>query len=173
MNTALHLPRLAVALSLCPLIFPIPADADERKPPAATVHLSCPGQGMAPTVTTGTAQAIGKDERGTGPHVINSIVPSPFSATLEVKLSLEGDTYRVQVKPPKDLVPWLRSDNDNGWFPLRDVALENTVLKGRLRLNYVTRPKFSLDRRTGDVRLEGSERFSGVCVTATSGPALF
>lgn len=77
-------------------------------------------------------------------------------------IELREDGARVRV--PREILPDLASGGSDGWWPVYDLTIDDDALRGRLRLNLIERPKISIDRRSGEIRITGSSaEFAGVC----------
>lgn len=84
-------------------------------------------------------------------------------------VELRADGARVRV--PREILPDLSSGGSNGWWTVYDLTIDEAALRGRLRLNLIERPRISIDRRSGEIRITGSStEFAGVCQRVDATP---
>lgn len=78
-----------------------------------------------------------------------------------------------RVRLPKSLVPPLNRGSDDGWFPINDLAVGAERITGVLKLNGLNKPGLSIDRRSGQLTIEGMETFDGNCSALKPGERRF
>jgi hypothetical protein len=115
-----------------------------------TLHLECPGEAIrTSTITDADDNDVSIDQK--------------FSASVEVEIS--GGAGRVRL--PGKLVPLLSSSSDN-WFDLSDLKIEPDRITARFRVSFISRPSLEIDRRSGNIRIEGHSHFYGRCDRAAT-----
>ncbi|NEX93368.1 hypothetical protein [Caulobacter sp. 17J65-9] len=86
-----------------------------------------------------------------------------------MRIQLDGPAGRV--KPPRAIVPGLSSGDQDGWWPLTDLTVTEDRIEGRFRFNMLYKPRFVIDRRTGDIDLKSLDiGFNGTCERAAEEP---
>ncbi|GEM_PF-1569890 len=137
--------------------------------PAQAVSLLCPGEGTVPAVTSEEVTDYNRDSRTSESHYETRSTDKRFHGTVEIELTPADGEYAGRIKPPRDLVPPLHAGDNRGWWSLGNVRASGDVLTADFHLNGLNRPRLRLDRRTGDLSLDGLSRFSGTCTTAGAG----
>lgn len=56
-----------------------------------------------------------------------------------------------------------RGTNKSVWVRVRDLAVSDGEISGRYRINPINKPKFTIDRRTGAIAVDGADYFYGIC----------
>ncbi|MNT77919.1 hypothetical protein D3C72_2170950 [compost metagenome] len=64
---------------------------------------------------------------------------------------------------PKQLVPPIHGDSNNGWWDLMDLVVGHDEIRGRFQLNSLNRPTVVINRRSGVITVDGMIKFSGRC----------
>jgi hypothetical protein len=89
---------------------------------------------------------------------------APTSNPAAVVFTLSGGEARIRLSS----ILW-RSDGD-GWFPVSDLEVSESAIKGRVTLSPLTKPRLRIDRISGNIDLSHSPligapfSFSGACV---------
>lgn len=133
-----------------------------------TVRLQCPGEGTVATVTTDRVTEYDKDKREFETHNELRNTDARVRGTVELELAPVADGYQGRIRLPRDLVPPIHSGDSGGWWSLEDVRTDGDVVHAKFRLNRFNRPTLRLDRRTGDLSLDGLSRFNGTCNRANA-----
>ncbi|MET0934935.1 MAG: hypothetical protein ABWX83_03040 [Luteibacter sp.] len=68
-----------------------------------------------------------------------------------------------RIHPPERLVPPLSSGGQDGWWPLANIEITPDFIRASYRLNAFNKPTVNIDRRTGQIKLDGTEHFEGTC----------
>jgi len=95
--------------------------------------------------------------------------PDRRPAQIEGKVLVEvTDATHGRIKIPDVLMPPVRDNSDQGWRPLEELNATDTVIAGRVRLNFINRPTVRIDRVSGhmDVKAGGQPLFGGGCRSA-------
>jgi hypothetical protein len=94
-----------------------------------------------------------------------------FDASLMVQLWSAGGRVRL----PKTLIPPINSRGDNGWWDLYDVSVGPDLITASYRLNGLNKPRLRIDRRSGQITVQGtaSYGFRGTCDTIGNTPRRF
>jgi hypothetical protein len=87
-------------------------------------------------------------------------VPVPFNGKVEVRL-LSG---KGQMKLPAAMLPLANRADDQGWLNLKNVKVTEKNITGAIDENFVSAPKFRIDRVGGTLDISGLlATFSGSC----------
>lgn len=78
-----------------------------------------------------------------------------------VNVSVQGSA--AQIRLPKQLVPPIHGDSNNGWWDLMDLVVGHDEIRGRFQLNSLNRPTVVINRRSGVITVDGLIKFSGRC----------
>ncbi len=78
-----------------------------------------------------------------------------------VNVSVQGSA--AQIRLPKQLVPPIHGDSNNGWWDLMDLVVGHDEIRGRFQLNSLNRPTVVINRRSGVITVDGMIKFSGRC----------
>jgi hypothetical protein len=70
----------------------------------------------------------------------------------------------ARVKLPSPMVPLLSGGGNGGWFTVSDLWVNDDEITGVIRLNALNKPKFRIDRRSGQISITGGfSDFTGQC----------
>ncbi len=76
-------------------------------------------------------------------------------------VEIAGNNARIKL--PSPMVPLLSGGN-GGWFMVNDLWVNDDEITGLVRINALNKPKLRIDRRSGQITLEGGfADFSGQC----------
>ena len=78
-----------------------------------------------------------------------------------VNVSIQGSA--AQIRLPKQLIPPIHGDSNDGWWDLMDLIVGHDEIRGRFRLNALNRPTVVINRRSGVITVDGMIKFSGRC----------
>lgn len=81
------------------------------------------------------------------------------SDTATVDVELRGSDARIRIPPV--LAPQLNDGTTDHWYPIRDLYVDEGRIAGRVRLNFATVVRLSIDRRSGQILVGDS--FRGDC----------
>ena len=87
-----------------------------------------------------------------------STVGSLQSAS-RVTVELNGAEGRIM--PPRELIPELAGRGDQGWRQLTDLDVSDERVRGRFSFNWINKPVVVIDRRTGDIEIQGQDAAGG------------
>ncbi len=93
------------------------------------------------------------------------------TARLSERMSVEIGSGSIRVRPPRSLEPALGGRGEDGWRTLTDTEVTAERIVGSYAYNWISRYRVTIDRMTGEVRLEprlGGGTFEGVCEVAPS-----
>ena len=124
-----------------------------------SLTLICWGQGRKPNSTVSPGYAWNDDKNKFVPH--NYVYNSTQRFDSEVQVELYGDTGRIHLTGK--LIPPTHSGGSNGWWPLNDVQMTPDKITARYRMNGLNKPKVEINRRTGQIKIDGIEKFKGEC----------
>jgi hypothetical protein len=138
-------------LSLC---IPLMAGAND-------LLLSCDGKGSVTATQTTTVNQFQPGQAGHNQvGVVTTPTRRPFSGTgmLEIKMG----TARMRVPDP--MIPALMSGDNGGWYPIENLDMNDKEITGVVHINFLSQPKFRIDRMTGSISLSGGVGdFAGSC----------
>jgi hypothetical protein len=142
-----------VALSLS-FFLPLMAGAND-------LSLSCEGQGsMAATQTTTVNQFQPGQAGNNQVGVATTSTRRPFSGTGVVEIK----TGTARMRVPDPMIPALMSGDTEGWYPIENLNMGDKEITGVVHINFLSQPKFRIDRMTGKLSLSGGAgEFSGNC----------
>jgi hypothetical protein len=143
--------RVTLSLSIC---LPLLAGAND-------LSLSCEGKG---SITATQTTTVNQFQLGHAGHnqmgVVTTPTRRPFSGTgvIEIKLG----TARMRVPDP--MIPVLMSGDSGGWYPIEKLDMNAKEITGVVHINFLSQPKFRIDRMTGALSLSGGAGdFAGNC----------
>lgn len=114
------------------------------------LNLDCPGQAIRTTVVTTDNDDIPIDRK--------------FDTSIQVEIA--GETGRVRL--PDKLLPVMNSADD-GWLKLSELKVDPARITARFRVNFISLPTLEIDRRSGNIRIEGrGSQFYGRCDRAST-----
>lgn len=120
----------------------------------SAVHAE-PTQGAGALAPNGAGRDFSDDEAGL--HRVRS------QETLQVQIDAKG---AGRIKPPPAILPPIRLGRD-GWWRLDHLRVSESEIRGTFSLNFINHPTVLLDRRTGDIDVQGMGlRFDGACEKA-------
>lgn len=119
---------------------------------APNLNLSCTG---ATLVQDGSAVTL-RDNRGYEVEATGT-GSGVGSVSFTVRLQIRDGVGRMNV--PNAATGGMRGDA--GWFPVKDLIVNDDEITGKVRLALLSTSRFSIDRRTGGITTSGG--FSGTC----------
>jgi hypothetical protein len=143
--------KVALSLSFC---LPLTAGAND-------LSLSCEGKGsIAATETTTVNQFkpghAGQNQMG----VATTPTRRPFSGTGVVEIK----TGMARMRVPDPMIPVLMSGDTGGWYPIENLGMNDKEITGVVHINFLSQPKFRIDRMTGSMSMSGGAGdFAGSC----------
>ena len=81
----------------------------------------------------------------------------------DTSVTIEIDGEQGRIKPAKSMLPPLHDSTAGGWYDISRMSISRDFIRGEFKLNGANRPKITIDRRAGRIRLEGLTTFSGTC----------
>lgn len=126
---------------------------------AEPLHLLCAGGGAANRVhqTTGSAWSNNGDYASGTAYSQSSV---GFDDQVDIEL---GDNGASRIRMPRAMLPPIRG-GAGGWFEVSKVERTQDEIKGVIQVNFINSPKLRIDRRTGQININGKAGdFSGTC----------
>lgn len=120
----------------------------------APIRLTCDGTARGVSESTSYRQLA----KG------GSSTSTSYSATRykeRVLFELVDGVARIHL--PRSLVTLVNSGSDDGWWPVADLKVGDDAISGHIRINFVNKPSFRIDRLNGDIDLAGLQPFRGQC----------
>lgn len=121
--------------------------------------LVCYGAGTRPTVKT--EQNYAWDDKEGKWRTKDSVHGSSEGFNSDVQIELYGDHGRIHLG--QSLVPPINSGGDNGWWELNNLQVTPDQIMAGYRLNGMNKPRLTVDRRSGQIVIDGQTNFSGRC----------
>lgn len=120
------------------------------------LSLTCRGSvlGAVPVETTSVSAVGNNGARAVGSGVRSEVVSQ------NVDLSFRIEQGQAKLRLPSALLPQLRGGNA-GWFKVSNLVVSENEISGRVAINFLSRPTFRIDRRTGEISSSGG--FHGLC----------
>lgn len=123
------------------------------------INLVFRGNGSVSESRTAVVNTWDRKENSRNTGVVTTTGRKQFTGSGYIEIA--GNMARIKL--PSAMVPPLNG-GENGWFPIRDFFMNEREITGRLRLNFLNKPKLHIDRNTGIITLEsGFADFSGEC----------
>ncbi len=123
------------------------------------IALICYGEGQRTTTQSRSGYEWDADKRRYVPR-------SGFEWTqkdYDTSVTIEIDGGQGRIRPAKNMLPPIHSDNDGGWYNIANLSVTRDMIQGEFKLNGLNRPKIMIDRRAGRITLGGLVKFSGTC----------
>jgi hypothetical protein len=143
--------KVALSLFFC---LPLVAGAND-------LSLSCDGKGSVMATQTTTVNQFQPGQAGhnqTG--VATTPTRRPFSGTGVIEIK----TGTARMRVPDPMIPALMSGNTEGWYPIESLVMNDKEITGVVHINFLSQPKFRIDRMTGKLSLSGGAGdFAGDC----------
>jgi len=125
---------------------------------ADDLELHCTGDGVVNESENTTAYSRDSD-KNRQVTTVQSHSKRPFNGVVNVKLTLGAAKIRV----PAAMHPKVSSGKD-GWLDIDDLKMNEDEISGSFKFNFANRPKFRVDRRTGEISVSGvGAEFNGQC----------
>lgn len=122
---------------------------------AAAISLICPGTAEKDGSSTTTAIV------GGSVGIATSGTRVDFDDSVSFRLNEDGTG---SARLPKRIQPMYKQGGKDGWFPLVNVKKTDDEITGQVRFHSMYKPRFRLDRITGQIVLTGDlGDFSGQC----------
>jgi len=133
--------------------------APAQPPPPTDLSLICPGVGEHLESHSSYGSEWDDKHHKYVDTQHNTLDPSQVQGTAQVEIH----SGQGRIRPPKRLVPPISSGGQDGWWPLTDVDVSPDRIRASYRLNGLNKPKVEIDRRTGEITIDGIEKFEGTC----------
>lgn len=121
--------------------------------------LVCYGAGTRPTVSNDPSYSWDKEKHRW--NQTNTLHSGSEGFNSDVQIELYGDHGRIHLG--SGMVPPINSGGHNGWWDLQDLQVGPDRITAGYRLNGMNKPKLSVDRRSGQITIDGMSKFSGRC----------
>jgi hypothetical protein len=121
--------------------------------------LICDGSGEVSDTETSYNSNYDRKGHDTKTSTSQTIVKRPFSGTAQVDIN--GPMARVKL--PNAMLPPI-SGGDDGWFAMSELQVSDQEIAGKIRINFLNKPKVEIDRRSGVISIaSGLNSFEGRC----------
>jgi hypothetical protein len=131
------------------------------------IALVCAGIGTRDDAQATYGQVYGGKS---GPVFGSMTTESTAQAPEQLTIEIAGDGGRLHL--PAWLQPAIHGGSD-GWYKLSKVKVDSSSISGQFSINVLNHPKFSIDRHTGHIELNGFDKlaFNGSCEKAPDASA--
>ncbi|WP_213946934.1 hypothetical protein [Luteibacter sp. dw_328] len=133
--------------------------ASAQQSPQTDLSLICPGVGEHLESHTSYDSEWDSKHHKYVDTQHNTLDPSQVQGTAQIEIH-QG---QGRIRPPKRLIPPISSGGQDGWWPLTDIDVSPDRIRASCRLNGLNHPKVDIDRRTGEITIDGIEKFEGNC----------
>jgi hypothetical protein len=130
--------------------------------------LVCFGDGARNGIASGTTWTWNPDRDRYEYDRYNQSTTEVFDASLMIQTWPGGGRIRL----PRSLIPPINSRGNRGWWDLYDVSAGPDVIRASYRLNGLNKPRLTIDRRSGRIKVQGtaSYAFRGTCDLVGNNP---
>ncbi len=112
---------------------------------AEPLLLACTGEATSSdTITDGDDRRISFDQK--------------YGATVQVEITAGAGRVRL----PSKMTPVFNSGTDD-WFKMTNLKMEPDRISADVRTSFIRIKTLDIDRRTGNIRIEGGDSFYGRC----------
>jgi hypothetical protein len=127
---------------------------------ASALDLTLTCQGMSERTVANSSFGFVSGSGGSASGSVTSLQRREGAESIMVSIS--ADTGKVQV--PRRLLPPIHSGGEDGWWPLTDVRVSDTEIRGHYTLNPFNHPEVRIDRVAGTISIDGyRQSFRGSC----------
>lgn len=141
-----------------------PADSSE------VLNLICSGAGAANkadvATVNGSSSATAYGSNGnwaTANGTSNATIVARRSQSFTDQVSLTMTPKDGRLRMPPAMLPLFRG-GDDGWFKLKNIEYKSNEITATIAVNFMNKPKLSLDRYTGAISISGKAGdYSGRC----------
>jgi len=129
-------------------------------PAARDLALVCYGNGSAPTARGYTTYEWSNKQGRYTPRYRNYLDQQNFNSEVQVEV-IDGQArihLSGRMKPPLN-----NGGLGGGWWEIRDLRIDQDTISGRYKLNGLNQPKIRIDRRSGQISINGMNAFVGTC----------
>ncbi|MCY6490471.1 hypothetical protein [Leptolyngbya sp. GGD] len=121
--------------------------------------LICYGEGRKPSVESRTGYEW-SDRRH---RFVRRDRIEASTADFDSEVQVEVRNQKGKIHLTGKLVPPIHAGGKDGWWNLDDLKITSDQITGRYRLNGLNKPRVTIDRRSGQIAIDGIERFRGIC----------
>ncbi|MBD2770759.1 hypothetical protein [Iningainema tapete] len=121
--------------------------------------LICYGEGRKPSIESRNGYEW--NERRHRYVLRNRIESSKEDFDSQVQVEIRDMQGRIHLTGK--LIAPINSGGSNGWWTLDDLKVTPERITGRYRMNGLNKPRVTIDRRSGQIAIDGIERFRGTC----------
>ena len=129
----------------------------------ATAVLTYAAAAQAENVSI-ACEGVANGSETVGFNANNMPLSAPTSSAAGVVFVLNGGEAKIRLSST------LWQSGGDGWFPVSEIQISETTIKGRVTLSPLTKPRLRIDRISGSIDLSSSSligtsfSFSGACV---------
>jgi hypothetical protein len=134
-------------------------DSHEYGNASNSLTLICWGEGRRPGTSVSGGYAWDSRRHKFVPQTYLNSTTQEFDS--EVQVELHDNWGRIHLTGK--LIPPISSGGDNGWWELENVHVGPDTITARYRLNGLNQPRVEINRRSGRIKINGIEKFSGEC----------
>jgi hypothetical protein len=134
-------------------------DRQNVSPSSERLTLICYGEGRKPGIESRNGYEW--NERRNRYQLRNRIESSTNDFDSQVQVEIRNQRGRIHLTG--SLIPPIHSGGENGWWTLEDLRISSDRITGKYRMNALNQPRVNIDRRSGQIAIDGIERFRGIC----------
>ncbi|XGV97886.1 MAG: hypothetical protein ACAF41_02925 [Leptolyngbya sp. BL-A-14] len=135
-----------------------PVRADEGRSRRG-LTLICYGEGRKPGIESRNGYEW--NDRRQRYELRNRVASTTNDFDSEVQVEIRNTRGRIHLTGK--LIAPINSGGKNGWWQLEDLKVTTDRITGKYRMNGLNKPRVNIDRRTGQIAIDGIERFRGTC----------
>lgn len=135
------------------------SDHHNDNPSSQNLTLICYGEGRKPSVESRNDYEW--NERRERYELRNRIESSTDDFDSQVQVEIRGMQGKIHLTGK--LIAPINSGSTNGWWRLDDINVASDRITGRYRMNGLNKPRVNIDRRSGQIAIDGIEHFRGIC----------
>jgi hypothetical protein len=123
----------------------LPGSALAQAPADDALVLDCPGEATSSdTITDADDRRVSIDQK--------------YGTTVQVEITAGAGRVRL----PGKMTPLINSGTDD-WFKMSNLKTEPDRITADVRTSFIRIKTLEIDRRTGNIRIEGGDTFYGRC----------
>jgi hypothetical protein len=128
---------------------------------AADISLRCNGEGSYYEQEVSVSNNKNKDGR-------NDSTSTRKLRTFQGIVRFNLSNYTAKVKIPKPMVPLFPNEDSAGWMKVDKLDVNDREIRGVIDMGTFTSGELVIDRRSGDIEIDGNRKFSGACTKDSS-----
>jgi hypothetical protein len=127
---------------------------------AEDIALRCTGIASVDDAEVGRVEM--RDSSGSISHgTVTNSVRRDFPGEVLVRVVADS----AEIKIPEAMIPTINSKNHDGWWSVYNLTMDQKIIEGSFKINFLRKPKFTINRVAGSILLSssGDFGFNGSC----------